>query len=928
MDETDKRTQFAKADAATVLHNLGTQATGLSDQAAQTRLARFGHNTIRKGQSQPQWRVFLKNFASLMAILLWVSGIIAMLSGTVELGIAIWLVNVINGLFSYWQERAAKKATDSLMAMLPTYVQVYRNGKLQQLDATLLVPGDVFALQAGNAVPVDARLLEASSLQVDQSALTGESVPESKFVRYEPGSGEFAESNLVYAGTTVGAGTGTAVAYATGMHTEFGKIAALTQNQTKAQSPLTLELNRLTKQISLIAIGIGIAFFLAAIFFVKYPAAKAFIFALGMIVAFIPEGLLPTVTLSLAQGVQRMAKKHALVKDLNSVETLGETTVICSDKTGTLTQNQMTVNYVWTRNQTFKVTGQGYVNDGRVLADGKPVAFDADPDLKRVVQVVAMNNDTTVTPAQDGGKPKILGTPTEAALVILAQKAGFDKALAAKAAPRVKEFPFDSERKRMCTVHAPQSGDLVACVKGSLSDLLPQCDRIQVAGTVRALTADDRRAINAANEKYAALGLRSLAAAYRTLPREADQDAQLAALTIQTAESGLVFVGLTVMADPPRPEIYDAVAKCHAANIKIIMVTGDSTLTAKSIAVKIGLTSQNARVVTGTELDAMSEAALQDALKGEIIFARVAPEQKYKIVSTLQQNGEIVASTGDGVNDAPALKKADIGVAMGVTGTDVAKDAADMILTDDNFASIVAAIEEGRTVYANLQKFLTYILTSNVPEAIPSVLFLFSRGLIPLPMTVMQILTVDLGTDMLPALGLGAEKAEPGIMHQPPRKRSAHLLSRRVMWTAFAWYGLLASAISTFAYFFVNLQNGWPQTALADSGVTYAKATTMVLGAIVFSQIANALNCRTKQASVIRSGLFANRRIWYGIAFEIALFFVLTVTPGLQELFNTTPLGLADWAFLCVIPFPLFGLEEARKAWVRRRQRRAAAPTD
>ncbi|WP_262316042.1 cation-translocating P-type ATPase [Lacticaseibacillus parakribbianus] len=928
MDETDKRTQFAKADAATVLHNLDTQATGLSDQAAQTRLARFGHNTIQKGQSQPQWRVFLKNFASLMAILLWVSGIIAMLSGTVELGIAIWLVNVINGLFSYWQERAAKKATDSLMAMLPTYVQVYRNGKLQQLDATLLVPGDVFALQAGNAVPVDARLLEASSLQVDQSALTGESVPESKFVRYEPGSGEFAESNLVYAGTTVGAGTGTAVAYATGMHTEFGKIAALTQNQTKVQSPLTRELNRLTKQISLIAIGIGIAFFLAAIFFVKYPAAKAFIFALGMIVAFIPEGLLPTVTLSLAQGVQRMAKKHALVKDLNSVETLGETTVICSDKTGTLTQNQMTVNYVWTRNQTFKVTGQGYVNNGRVLAAGKPIAFDADPDLKRVVQVVAMNNDTTVTPAQDGGKPKILGTPTEAALVILAQKAGFDPALAAKAAPRVKEFPFDSERKRMCTVHAPQSGDLVACVKGSLSDLLPQCDRIQVAGTVRALTADDRRAINAANEKYAALGLRSLAAAYRTLPREADEPAQLAALTIQTAESGLVFVGLTVMADPPRPEIYDAVAKCHAANIKIIMVTGDSTLTAKSIAVKIGLTSQNARVVTGTELDAMSESALQDALKGEIIFARVAPEQKYKIVSTLQQNGEIVASTGDGVNDAPALKKADIGVAMGVTGTDVAKDAADMILTDDNFASIVAAIEEGRTVYANLQKFLTYILTSNVPEAIPSVLFLFSRGLIPLPMTVMQILTVDLGTDMLPALGLGAEKAEPGIMHQPPRKRSAHLLSRRVMWTAFAWYGLLASAISTFAYFFVNLQNGWPQTALAAGGVTYAKATTMVLGAIVFSQIANALNCRTKQASVIRSGLFANRRIWYGIAFEIALFFVLTVTPGLQGLFNTTPLGLADWAFLCVIPFPLFGLEEARKAWVRRRQRQAAAQSD
>ncbi|WP_420844372.1 cation-translocating P-type ATPase [Lacticaseibacillus kribbianus] len=919
MDETNLRAQFAKADSAQALALLKTQPTGLGAEEAARRLQQYGPNTINKARGQSQWLVFLKNFASLMAILLWVSGLIAMLSGTVALGVAIWLVNVINGLFSYWQERAAKKATDSLMAMLPTYVQVFRDGKLQQLDATAMVPGDVFVLQAGNAVPVDARLLEASAMQVDQSALTGESVPESKTVRYDPGEGEFAESNLVYAGTTVGAGSGKALAYATGMRTEFGKIAALTQNQKKVLSPLTLELNRLTRQISLIAIGIGAAFFAAAILFVHYPAAQAFIFALGMIVAFIPEGLLPTVTLSLAQGVQRMAKKHALVKDLNSVETLGETTVICSDKTGTLTQNQMTVNHVWTRAHTFAVTGLGYVNNGQVELDGTKQRYDADPDLKKLIEIMALANDSAVEPAKDGGKPKLLGTPTEAALVILAQKAGFDATAAAAATPRLKAFPFDSERKRMCTVHRLDDSALAAFVKGSLSDLLPQCDAILVNGRERPLTEDDVRAINAANQKYAALGLRSLAAAYRTLPREGEEASQLDQLTIENTEAHLTFVGLAVMADPPRPEIYDAVAKCHAANIKIIMVTGDSALTAKSIAVKIGLTSPAARVVTGSELAAMSESALQDALKGEIIFARVAPEQKYKIVSTLQKNGEIVASTGDGVNDAPALKKADIGVAMGVTGTDVAKDAADMILTDDNFASIVAAIEEGRTVYANLQKFLTYILTSNVPEAVPSVLFLFSRGLIPLPMTVMQILTVDLGTDMLPALGLGSEQAEPGIMHQPPRKRSAHLLSRRVIWTAFAWYGLMASIVSTFAYFFVNLQNGWPQTALAASGVTYAKATTMVLGAIVFSQIGNALNCRTKAASVIQSGLFANRRIWFGIAFEVALFFVLTVTPGLQGLFNTTPLGLADWALLAVIPFPIFLIEEARKAWVRHR---------
>ncbi|WP_203623263.1 MULTISPECIES: cation-transporting P-type ATPase [unclassified Lacticaseibacillus] len=924
MSATEKKAQYATDSPDEVLKDLNTTATGLSEAEAKKRLTQYGDNTITKAQGESRFKAFIKNFTSLMAILLWVSGFVAIFSGTLELGIAIWLVDIINGLFSYWQQFQAKKATDSLMAMLPTFTQVYRDGKLEQKNATELVPGDVFMLQAGNAIPVDARLIEATSMQVDQSALTGESVPESKFVKYDPGEGQFAESNLIYAGTTIGAGTGKAVAIATGMHTEFGKIAALTQQQEKAKSPLAIELDHLTRQISIIAIGIGVAFFVASIFFVHYPVAKAFIFALGMIVAFIPEGLLPTVSLSLAQGVTRMAKKHALVKDLNSVETLGETTVICSDKTGTLTQNQMTVNHVWTRSKEYKVTGQGYVNNGHIELDGQKVDPMKEPELGLLVRVSSLNNDTQVQQDKENGKPKILGTPTEAALVILAQKAGFDLAAATKETPRLKEFPFDSDRKRMSTVHQINDSTLAICVKGSLSDIVHQCDTIQVDGKVRPITEDDRRAIDVANTKYAKLGLRSLAAAYREIPAEADQEKQLDAMTIEEAENHLTFVGLTVMADPPRPEIYDAVKKCHEANIKIIMVTGDSSLTAKSIAVKIGLTSDKARVVTGTELEAMSEADLQDALKGEIIFARVAPEQKYKIVSTLQKNGEIVASTGDGVNDAPALKKADIGVAMGVTGTDVAKDAADMILTDDNFASIVAAIEEGRTVYSNLQKFLTYILTSNVPEAVPSALFLFSGGLIPLPMTVMQILTVDLGTDMLPALGLGSERAEPGIMQQPPRAKNAHLMNKSVVWKAFLWYGLISSVVSTFAYFFVNVQNGWPSIALAASGQVYSRATTMVLGAIVFSQIANALNCRTKTASVMQVGLFSNRRVWYGIVFEVILFAFLTMTPGVQELFNTTVLQGADWLFLFAIPIPIFLIEQLRK-WIDRRRLGKAA---
>ncbi|MQS76119.1 cation-transporting P-type ATPase [Lactobacillus halodurans] len=909
-----QKNNSASEPIAQLLKELKTTKNGLNQETATNRQTKYGPNMIHRNKQKSQVKVFLKNFISLMAVLLWVSGFIAILTGSVELGIAIWLVNIINGIFSFWQEHKAQKATDSLMAMLPTYVRVFRNGKIEQLNATEMVPGDVFELQAGNSVPADARLLEATSIQVDQSALTGETVPQSKTVKYLAGEGKFSESNLVYAGTTVGAGDGKAVTIATGMHTEFGKIASLTEKQDKQASPLQLELNRLTKQISIIAIAVGFIFFLAAIFFVHNPIGKSFIFALGMIVAFIPEGLLPTVTLSLAQGVQRMAKKHALVKDLNSVETLGETTVICSDKTGTLTQNQMTVNHIWLASGEYTVSGQGYVNNGKIQKNHQNINFQDDADLKKLLMVSTFDNDTTVETTDNPKKPKILGTPTEAALVILAQKAGFDSDNELKQAPRLKELTFDSERKRMTTIHR-QSDQLLVCVKGSLSDTLKQCTTIQDCGKVRTITVADQKNINDANKEYATQGLRSLAIAYREIP--VTDDKQVDQLNIDNTEKDLTFVGLTVMADPPRPEIYDAVKKCHDASIKIIMVTGDSEITAKSIAVKIGITSDKVRVVTGSELDDMSQADLKEALKGEILFARVAPEQKYKIVSTLQSMGQSVASTGDGVNDAPALKKANIGVAMGVTGTDVAKDAADMILTDDNFASIVAAIEEGRTVYSNIQKFLLYIFNSNVPEAVPSALFLLSRGLIPLPLTVLQILVVDLGTDMLPALGLGSEQPEPGIMQQKPRSHQSHLLNKRLLLTAFAWYGVIASLISTMAYFFVNMQNGWPQINLLATGNGYSRATTMTLAAIIFCQIAAAMNCRTKYTSVFKLGIFSNHRIWTGIVFEVILLAILVYTPGLQSVFNTAPLEINDWIFLVIVPIPIFLIEELRKLVLR-----------
>ncbi|AMV69597.1 cation-transporting ATPase, E1-E2 family [Pediococcus damnosus] len=846
--------------------------TGLTSEKAAGLLKKFGPNTIQRSQKQSQLKAFLKNFTSLMAILLWVSGFIAIFASMTELGIAIWAVNIINGVFSYWQEHQAQKATNSLLKMLPTYAQVIRDGKPQQINSEDLVPGDVFMIQAGNSISADARIIDSNSLQVDESALTGESVLVNKQPGYSHGVGRFAESNLVFAGTVAGSGTATAVAVATGMHSEFGKIAKLTQSQKHHSSPLEIELNHLTRQLSLIAISIGVLFFILAIFFVHYPIAKSFIFALGMIVAFIPEGLLPTVTLSLAQGVTRMAKKHALVKDLNSVETLGETTVICSDKTGTLTQNQMTVDHLWLASHQYTVSGEGYVNNGHIQLDDQDVDVSKDPGLQILLRVSALNNDTKVNPPEKSGdNPKIIGTPTEAALIILAEKAGINVEEETKKVPRIGALPFDSDRKRMSTFHKVDGKNTI-CVKGSLDGILPISDTILDNGKARPITDADRKQINEADKKYAADGLRSLAIAYRTPTDDSDMPADPKDWTIKNAEQHLTFVGLTIMSDPPRPEIFEAVRKCREASIRIIMVTGDSALTAKSIATKIGITGDKARVITG-----------------------------------------------DGVNDAPALKKADIGVAMGVTGTDVAKDAANMILTDDNFASIVSAIEEGRTVYSNLQKFLLYILNSNMPEAAPSIIFLFTRGLVPLPLTVMQILTVDLGTDMLPALGLGAEKSEPGIMKQPPRARTAHLLNRGIIIKAFCWYGMIASVISTCAYFFVNKLNGWPNVALAASGHVYQEATTMTLAAIVFCQIAAAINCRTKLSSVFSIGLFSNHRIWGGIVFEVILLALLIYVPFLQGLFNTAAIGGREWLLLICIPIPLVLIEELRKYFFRKR---------
>ena len=914
MTQTKSLQEYAKISSEDSLAKIDSSKSGLTDQEAQKRLEKYGKNVIATTQRQSMLKTFLTNFTSMMAILLWIAGFIALLTGTPELGIAIWLVNIINGVFSFWQQYRAQQATSALQKLLPSYVKVVRNGQSNKILASELVPGDIVTLNSGDNIPADGRLLTADSLEVNQSSLTGESTTVNKEIDIQTEealkrAGKYAEANLVYEGTSVVNGSGVFVVLATGMATEFGQIASLTTSVTDVKSPLQKELDILTRQLSMIAIVIGILFFIAAVFFVGYPWAKAFIFALGMVVAFIPEGLLPTVTLSLAMAVQKMAKKNALVKHLNSVETLGETTVICSDKTGTLTKNEMTIEKVWLPNANYTVSGTGYEPNGIVKKGAKRIDLSQEKDLLQLLRIGSLCNDSAIEEKND--HYQLVGSPDEGSILILAAKADYDLIDEQKDYPRKSDLPFDSKRKRMSTIHTHDNQQYVF-TKGGITEVLSCCQNYLKNGQIAPLDDTLKKQILTQNDSFAKDGLRTLAFAYRPLKSNEE-------LTIENCEQNLIFVGITASQDPPRENVMDAIQKCHDAAIRIIMVTGDYGLTAESIARKIGIVkSDDVRVITGDDLAAMSEATLKENLRHEIIFARVAPEQKYRVVSTLQSLGEVVASTGDGVNDAPALKKADIGVAMGITGTDVAKEAADMILTDDNFTSIVNAIEEGRTVYNNIRKFLLYILNSNMPEAIPSLLFLISKGTIPLPLTVMQILTIDLGTDMLPALGLATEQTEAGTMKKPPRKQSEHLLTKQIILKAFAWYGLLASLISIGAYLFVNHLNGWPSVALASNGKVYAMATTMTLAAIVFCQIGAVFNCRTEKQSLFQIGLFSNKRILGGIIFEVILITCLMYLPFLQKLFGTTGIQLQDWLFLICIPLPLILIEEIRKKIIRR----------
>ncbi|NLV28004.1 MAG: cation-transporting P-type ATPase [Methanomicrobiales archaeon] len=893
-----------------------TGPSGLSSDEAEIRISKYGKNTLQKTRKKSVYVRFIANFTHLMAILLWIGGFVAFFANMPQLGVAVWMVNLINGAFSFWQEFRAEKAADALMQLLPPKVRIIREGETREIAAEFLVPGDLLVLAEGDHVSADGRLIEASQLRIDQSTLTGESHPVKKISDpfYDIGLSKIEFPNLIFAGTSVVSGTGLAVVTTTGMATEFGKVANLTQGIEEEKSPLQQEMVHVTRMVTIVAVSVGILFFLILITMTTVTIAESFIFALGMIVAFVPEGLLPTVTLALARGSQRMAKRNALIKRLSAVETLGCTSVICTDKTGTLTQNEMTVQKIWIPGAFFSVSGVGYSLEGEIHPARNERNTGDEQTLKQFFIAGSLcSNARLISNEENSLQRTVLGDPTEAAILVAAAKYGISYEEENHNYPRVKEFPFDSRRKRMSTVHYTDNS-YVVYLKGAPKVVLDLSKEYLQGSQVIQLSEEKRSEIMRVNDSLAEQGLRILAIAMRNLSSDSSFDEP------DDVEHDITFLGLIAMMDPPRAEVATAVQKCHHAHIRIIMITGDYGLTAKSIARRIGIvTGDNPRIVTGSDLDRMADGELKKILEDEVIFARVAPEHKLLVVKTLRESGHIVAVTGDGVNDAPALKKADIGVAMGITGTDVAKEAADIVLTDDNFASIVNAVEEGRAVYANIKKFTGYIFTSNTPEAVPFILFAFSKGRIPLALDVMPILSIDLGTDLVPALSLGSEPPEEGVMDKPPRNLKEHVITRSLLLKSYLWLGPIQSLAVMSAFFYAYWTSGyWGQIFdLPAQGPVYHSAVGMALAAVVTTQIGNVLAHRTERSSIFSAGFFTNKMVWVGIVSEIIIIIVLIYVPFFQEIIGTAPFPLENWIFLFAWAPALLLAEELRKGIMR-----------
>lgn len=877
---------------------------GLSQLEAKKRLERWGSNELREKIKISPLALFLNQFKDFMVLVLVGAVLISGLLGEFLDAITIIAIIVMNGILGFVQEYRAERSLRALQKMSAPVSQVLRDSRQLQIPSRELVPGDIVFLQSGDRIPADIRFLSVQGLQVEESALTGESVSvlktEQLIAEQEVSLGD--QRNLGFMGTMVTKGAATAVVVRTGMNTEMGKIADLIQNTEAMQTPLQHRLEQLGKTLISVAIGLTLLVVAAGILHGQ-PAYGMFLAGVSLAVAAIPEGLPAIVTIALALGVQRMIRKKAVVRKLPSVETLGCASVICSDKTGTLTQNKMTVTQLWCEGRNWTVSGNGYEPKGDIFNKQQLLDLRKNPAVRRMLQVALLCNNAELMPGNKQQKReavdwKIKGDPTEGALVVLATKAGMNAEAMADLYRRVKELPFDSERKRMSVVVEHQGGRLV-CTKGAADVLVQKCRYALWQGQVRPLDDRLRQKIAAANDQMAHSALRVLGMAFREIDEQVQQEEDI--------EKDLIFIGLCGMIDPPRHEVADAILKCRHAGIKAVMITGDHQATAEAIANQLGMQPGKGKTIIGSQLTAMTDQQLDQKIDDIDVFARVTPEHKLRIVKSLQRNGHIVAMTGDGVNDAPAVKAADIGISMGMTGTDVTKEASALVLSDDNFATIVAAIEEGRGIYENIRKFIRYMLASNVGEILT--MFIAVMLGMPLPLVPIQILWVNLVTDGLPAMALGVDSAEDDLMNQRPRPAKENIFARSMGWKIIS-RGILIG-LCTLAAFWLTLQQSNLQTA-----------QTVAFATLVMAQLIHVFDCRSSK-SVFHRNIFENKYLVGAVLSSIGLLLAVIYLENLQPIFKTTPLALRDWClilFFAGIPTILVGVASVIKHGMRKKK--------
>lgn len=894
-----------------LLHKLDVEKElGLSAEEASKRREQYGKNELSEGKKISPIALFLNQFKDFMVLVLAGATLVSGILGEYLDAITIIAIILLNGILGFVQEFRAERSLRALKELSAPMAKVLRAGRLEHISASDLVPGDVVLLESGDRIPADLRWLETNSCYVEESALTGESVAVSKHAQAiadaEIPLGDM--RNFGFMGTMMARGTGKGVVMRTGMETEMGKIAHLIQSTEEMETPLQHRLEQLGKILIAVALGLTVMVVVAGILHGQ-PAMGMFLAGVSLAVAAIPEGLPAIVTIALALGVQRMIKRKAIVRKLPSVETLGCASVICSDKTGTLTQNKMTVTHVWLGDQGLDVSGEGFEPDGQITHRGRMVDLKTNQSLRRLLQISALCNnamlleqDSDSEPAGKAQKKKtdekrpawgIKGDSTEGALLVLAAKLGITPTSLSSLYKRESELPFDSERKRMSVVVSHQGGRMVM-TKGAPDVLLDRCSYVLWEGNVIPLTDTLKQKVKQANEQMAKQALRVLGFAYRELKGKESVDDE------QRMESQLVFVGLTGMIDPPRREVRDAIYQCRKAGIKTVMITGDHQLTAEAIASQLGIMPRDGMSVNGSKLSKLSDDELDNIVDQVYVYARVSPEHKLRIVKSLQRKGHVVAMTGDGVNDAPAIKAADIGIAMGITGTDVTKEASALILSDDNFATIVAAIEEGRGIYENIRKFIRYLLASNVGEIL--VMFFAMMMGLPLPLVPIQILWVNLVTDGLPAMALGVDQAEKDLMEHRPRSAKENIFARRLGWKIIS-RGILIG-LCTLAAFWLTL------SVNPDSAEQLTQAQTVAFATLVMAQLIHVFDCRSSR-SIFHRNILQNRYLVLAVLSSVILLLAVLYIEPLQPIFKTVPLGLRDWAITFVmagIPTFLMGI--------------------